>query len=203
MIPPFGIGDPGPLAGTGLADPMELVRKTWASFALPPSMAPTMDPDEIARRVAELKTIEQWLVMNLTMLRSTIQALEIQQSTLVALRAFGMPGTGGPAADNTPPADAPEQGSAPAPEAAASSAPMPDALNPIAWWDLLQKQFGEVAAAALAGLPPAGEAGKAPGKSRRRSPAGVGQAAAKAGTGKPARKTRAKAATPRTRTPRG
>jgi len=172
MTTPFGIGDlsamglPGgnPLQGAGILETMELVRKAWASFSLPPNMAPTMDPDEVARRVSELKAVEQWLTMNLAMLRGTIQALEIQQGTLAALHAFGAagaaagapPGREAASARSTvhappePPA-APEPDTTPAPE----SAPMPDALNPVAWWDMLQKQFGEVAAAALAGVPAA------------------------------------------------
>ena len=98
MNNPFGIGDPSsmglpggnPMQAAGLSEMMDLVRRTWASFSLPPSIAPTVDPNEIERRITELKAVEQWLVMNLTMLRGTIQALEIQRSTLAALMtAFG------------------------------------------------------------------------------------------------------------------
>lgn len=186
MSNPFGIGDlsamglPGanPLQGAGIAETMDLVRKAWASFSLPPSMAPTIDPDEIGRRIAELKTVEQWLSMNLTMLRSTIQALEIQQATLNALRAFGVnpaaaqggsrsepsidPGTGtdsGMGGDSGTRAD-PDTRDDPATRTdsgergtAAAAHPLADALNPVAWWDMLQKQFSEVTAAALAGVP--------------------------------------------------
>lgn len=188
MTTPFGIGDlsamglPGgnPLQGAGILETMELVRKAWAAFSLPPNMAPTVDPDEVARRVSELKAVEQWLTMNLGMLRGTIQALEIQQGTLAALRAFGAagaaaagPAAASPAAANDT-ADASGAGAAAreplrgeskadsADEAPAADAPSaagapsaPDALNPVAWWDMLQKQFGEVAAAALAGVPAA------------------------------------------------
>ena len=212
MTTPFGIGDltamglPGgnPMQGTGILETMELVRKAWASFSLPPNMAPTMDPDEVARRVSELKAVEQWLVMNLTMLRGTIQALEIQQGTLAALRAFGaasappdqpdQPGAfaraagwaAGPAAstvaaktepaaagmaDRGPvdaePADAGSAGSGEAGDRqAGDTPPATAALNPVAWWDMLQKQFGEVAAAALAGVPAAIDAATGAGRAQ-------------------------------------
>lgn len=176
MSNPFGIGDlsamglPGanPLQGTGILETMDLVRKAWASFSLPPNMAPTMDPDEIGRRIADLKTVEQWLTMNLTMLRSTIQALEIQQATLSALQAFGVNPSGaqtglrsappidaGTGTDSDAPADSGET------QPATGAPPLADALNPVAWWDMLQKQFSEVAAAALAGVPAAIDAATA------------------------------------------
>lgn len=177
MTTPFGIGDlsamglPGgnPLQGAGILETMELVRKAWASFSLPPNMAPTMDPDEVARRVSELKAVEQWLTMNLAMLRGTIQALEIQQGALAALQAFGAAGgapgreatSARPAVDTPPeppePRTPPEPDTPAGPDAppASGSLPAPDVLNPVAWWDMLQKQFGEVAAAALAGVPSA------------------------------------------------
>jgi len=182
MSNPFGIGDmagmglPGgdPMQGTGILETLELVRKAWASFALPPAMAPTVDPDEIARRVAELKAIEQWLVMNLTMLRSTVQALEIQQATLATLRAFGAASARAGAPEPTPQATGSASGEPREAVAAGSAAPghgadegrageAPDPLNPVVWWDMLQKQFGQVAQAALAGMQvPAVDAGTAP-----------------------------------------
>jgi hypothetical protein len=216
MPNPFGIGDlpsmglPGSNPGQsgGLFETMELMRKAWTAFALPPSVAPTVDPDEIERRIAELKTVEQWLVMNLTMLRGTIQALEIQQSTLAALRSFGATSaaamsaasaaasaparaaasaasgnetpvpasTGWPHSPAQVPdkAQAPAQSSSPAPQdqagdSAASEAaegrPALPQVNPLAWWETLQRQFNEVAAAALGSMPA--------------SAAGVGDAAQK------------------------
>lgn len=260
MTTPFGIGDlsamglPGgnPLQGAGILETMELVRKAWAAFSLPPNMAPTVDPDEVARRVSELKAVEQWLTMNLGMLRGTIQALEIQQGTLAALRAFGAAGAAaaGPAAaspaaandtanasgagaatreplrgeskadsaDEAPAADAPSAAGAPS---------APDALNPVVWWDMLQKQFGEVAAAALAGVPAAidaatgaghpaaGEAGaaadapeaggaaRAASKARKTSSGGARAAGGPARTGKSAARGKAGAAAPKRGAGRG
>jgi hypothetical protein len=149
---PFGTGD-GPSFGasagkpsqaSGLGDALDAFRQAWSSFALPPGMTPTIDPTEIERRIAELKTVEQWLVLNLGMLRNSIQALEIQLTTLAAMRAFGMSAGATPAdAQTSRPAD-PQTGAATDAASIASG-----------WWDLLQKQFNEVAATALSSMPKA------------------------------------------------
>lgn len=44
---------------------------------------------ELDRRIAELRGVEHWLKLNLGMLQSTIQGLEVQQATLATLKAFG------------------------------------------------------------------------------------------------------------------
>ena len=89
MAENFGIGGMGlgPLAG--MAETMEFVKRAWSSFNLPSSMAPTLDLDEIDKRIADLRTVEQWLSLNLGMLQSAIQGLEIQRGTLAAIMSFG------------------------------------------------------------------------------------------------------------------
>ena len=47
---------------------------------------PTMDPQEIDKRVQELKSVEMWLSMNLNMLRTAIQGLEMQKAGLNAMQ---------------------------------------------------------------------------------------------------------------------
>lgn len=65
-------------------------RQGWGRMGgVPPSMVPTLDPVELERRIAELRTVEQWLSVNLEMLRGSIQAMEVQRHTLVAMRALG------------------------------------------------------------------------------------------------------------------
>lgn len=103
-------------------------------------MTPTIDPAEIERRIAELRTVEQWLVLNLGMLRNSIQALELQLTTLAAMRSFGM-GAG------TRPADARADTQAPA---GASADPASIAAG---WWDMLHKQFSDIATAAMPAMP--------------------------------------------------
>ena len=69
-------------------DPFEMFRRLWGPLGVPvPGMAmPTMDPQEIEKRINELKSVEVWLSMNLNMLRAAIQGLEMQKSGLNAMQ---------------------------------------------------------------------------------------------------------------------
>src|SRR2546427_12520854 len=69
-------------------DPLEFLKNLWGPMGLPLAglMAPTLIPDEIERRIAELKSVENWLNMNLNVLRLTIQGLEMQKAGLAALQ---------------------------------------------------------------------------------------------------------------------
>lgn len=49
---------------------------------------PTMDVEELDKRIKELKSVESWLTLNLNVLKTTIQGLEVQRATLGALHAF-------------------------------------------------------------------------------------------------------------------
>ena len=49
---------------------------------------PTMDVEELDKRIQELKNVENWLTLNLNVLKTTIQGLEVQRATLGALHAF-------------------------------------------------------------------------------------------------------------------
>jgi hypothetical protein len=72
-------------------DPFELFRRLWGPLGVPlPGMAmPTLDPDEIEKRIAELRSVEGWLTMNLNMLKFSIQGLEVQKAALMAMRRPG------------------------------------------------------------------------------------------------------------------
>ena len=72
-------------------DPFEIFRRLWGPLGLPvPGMAmPTLDPKEVEKRVADLKSVEAWLAMNLNMVRFAIQGLELQRAALVAMHAGG------------------------------------------------------------------------------------------------------------------
>ena len=69
-------------------DPFEMFRRLWGPLGVPvPGMAmPTLDPQEIDKRVQELKSVEMWLSMNLNMLRTVIQGLEMQKAGLSAMQ---------------------------------------------------------------------------------------------------------------------
>jgi len=70
-------------------DPFEMFRRLWGPLGLPvPGMAmPTLDPQEIDKRLADLRSVESWLSMNLNMVRLSIQGLEVQKSALLAMHA--------------------------------------------------------------------------------------------------------------------
>jgi hypothetical protein len=92
----------------------------WGPLGLPvPGMAmPTLDPQEVEKRIADLRSIEAWLSMNLNMVRFSIQGLELQKSALNAMHA----GTQAPAAGGA------EQGG----------------VNPMLWpWAMMQQAMTE------------------------------------------------------------
>ena len=71
-------------------DPFEMFRRLWGPLGVPvPGMAmPTLDPQEIDKRVQELKSVEMWLSMNLNMLRTAIQGLEMQKAGLQQMQGM-------------------------------------------------------------------------------------------------------------------
>ena len=77
-------------------DPFEVFRRLWGPLGVPvPGLAmPTLDPQEVEKRIAELKSVEGWLAMNLNMLRMAIQGLEMQKAALQAMRAGADAGKG-------------------------------------------------------------------------------------------------------------
>jgi len=180
----------------GVSEGFDLVKKVWgvtglptlptptsmAQFAtrlpqtLPSMIAPTLDVAELDKRIADLRAVEQWLNLNLSMLRTTVQSLEVQRNTIATLKSFGgaVLSAGGPAAAApvaaanwpyaagqpmpTMPGAAAAAAAAPAaparkrrnPRAAAAAAAAALPLNPTAWWNTLQDQFTKIAATAAA-----------------------------------------------------
>jgi hypothetical protein len=106
---------------TPLQDPFEFLKKLWSPMGLPMPgvVVPLLDPKEIDKRITDLKTVENWLTMNLNVLRMTIQGLEMQRATLLAFQSM-QPASAGESAKVEPAA------------AVASAAE--------AWWSLLQSQ---------------------------------------------------------------
>ncbi len=49
---------------------------------------PTLNIEELDKRIGDLKSVENWLQLNMNVLRSTIQGLEVQRATLAALQSF-------------------------------------------------------------------------------------------------------------------
>ena len=81
------------MADTPPQDPFEMFRRLWGPLGVPlPGMAmPTLDPNEIEKRIAELRSVEGWLTMNLNMVKFSIQGLEVQKAALVAMRGGAEP----------------------------------------------------------------------------------------------------------------
>lgn len=82
------------MTNTQSQDPMDFVRNMWGGmgFSLPGMVTPTFDVDELEKRITDLKAVEGWLRMNLSMLQMTIQGLEMQKATLSAVHAMGKMG---------------------------------------------------------------------------------------------------------------
>jgi hypothetical protein len=138
-------------------------------------VAPTLNPEELDKRIQELRTVQFWLEQNARMLGATIQALEVQKMTLSTLQQMNVQMgdlqsvlTSKPPADTASSAHAADEGDEA--EAAntntntntntgASEKPTPPAVDPMQWWNALTQQFGELATNALkdgaSGLPTA------------------------------------------------
>jgi len=71
-------------------DPLDFVRGMWNNmgFSLPGMVAPTLDIDELDKRITDMKAVENWLKMNTSMLQMTIQGLEMQRAALAAVKAM-------------------------------------------------------------------------------------------------------------------
>ena len=53
-------------------------------------VAPTLNPEELSKRIEELRTVQFWLEQNARMLAATIQALEVQRMTLSTLKTMNV-----------------------------------------------------------------------------------------------------------------
>ncbi len=230
-----GFGQTGDSATNPLLASLEMMRKAFAGLGGPAGMSgglglnPPMNPEELERKIAELKSVENWLKLNLSMLSSTIQGMEVQLATIATLKSFmaaGAPNAQGSNAQAAPPS---WFGGWPATPAQSEGRPQPEAepepsmqppLQPQArtaapsstepqanargagnadqggagtaapaapaaaqaWWDMLQQQFSQVAAATAASmaLKPAPAAGKAPAKTDKATKKAPIKTAAKA-----------------------
>lgn len=88
-----GFGQTGDMAGNPVMASMEMMRKAWQGLAGhgsfgTPSMAASMSVEDLERRISDLRAVENWLRMNLTVLSNTIQGLEVQRATISTLKNF-------------------------------------------------------------------------------------------------------------------
>ena len=132
-------------------------------------IAPTLNPDELEKRIDELRTVQFWLEQNARMLAASVQALEVQRMTLSTLKTMNVQMEDLRESLNArPPAtsDSPDAGQAGLEASARGKTQEPAAtmVDPVQWWGALTKQFTQLAASAMqepAGTP-VGEPAKTP-----------------------------------------
>ncbi|HLO95274.1 MAG TPA: PhaM family polyhydroxyalkanoate granule multifunctional regulatory protein, partial [Burkholderiaceae bacterium] len=129
-------------------------------------VAPTLNPEELSKRIEELRTVQFWLEQNARMLGATIQALEVQRMTLSTLKSMNvpltelsetlkvpsmpeyklpeMPGMAAPAPKARKPAAKASPKSAEPPSPAGLGA-----VDPMQWWSALSNQFTQLATQAM------------------------------------------------------
>jgi hypothetical protein len=77
------------IPGVGaMTDTLEFVKNLWGGMKIPGMAMPSLSVDDVNKQIADLKAVETWLNVNMSMLRSTIQALEVQSATLAALHSM-------------------------------------------------------------------------------------------------------------------
>ena len=67
------------------------MQKMWnpMGFPIPGMIAPTMNVEDLDKKIAELKAVETWLTMNTGFVQMTIKTLEMQRAGLESLQAAG------------------------------------------------------------------------------------------------------------------
>ena len=72
-------------------DWFEFMQKMWnpMSYPLPGMITPTVNVEEISKKIGELKSVETWLTMNTGFVQMTIKTLEMQKAAIESLRAAG------------------------------------------------------------------------------------------------------------------
>lgn len=107
----------------------------------PSWMLPTLDAQELEKRIRDLQAVKFWLEQNAQMVSVTIQTLEVQRMTLETLKGLKVP------LDAVKEALHPE----------GTGQPRASVVNPMAWWDTLSQQFTQMTQQAVADMkmPPA------------------------------------------------
>jgi hypothetical protein len=122
-------------------------------------VAPTLNVEELDKRIQELKTVQFWLEQNTNALKATIQALEVQKMTLSTLQGMNvnmqdlakaftakMPDLNKASETAAPAAQTATPNSESASSRAQDNGP---AVDPMQWWGSLTQQFQNIAAAAV------------------------------------------------------
>ncbi|MFD2365534.1 PhaM family polyhydroxyalkanoate granule multifunctional regulatory protein [Pseudoduganella sp. GCM10020061] len=159
-----------PGAGS-MSDSLEFVKNLWGNMGVPGIAAPTLSVDDLDKKIKDLKAVEIWLNVNTSMVRGSIQALEVQRATLTALKSMSeaMASQGNPFAafaqqqqqqqqqEAAQPAAVAPEGEAGAAQGAPGAGASGDAAaaaamgmaNPALWWGMMQEQFQQALAQAV------------------------------------------------------
>jgi len=172
-------------SGDAFNDSLNFVKKLWGQMGVPgmpggssvpgmtipgmPTMPlPSMSVEDLDKRIQELKTVETWLNVNMTMLRNTIQALEVQRATIATLHSLSTtmastmqgfnagevryPFSSSHASEEAPAAEPTSENTKS--NAKAKTEPSTDEVSPLvsqsaAWWQNVQDQFKQALGTAL------------------------------------------------------
>lgn len=199
---------------SAMGETFDLMQKMWGGMGMPtpgnlgsipglpqqmPSMlAPTVDLGELDKRITDLRAVAQWLELNASMLRTTIQTLEVQRATIATLKGISgamlapIMGLSETSPTRSLPSVPPDVKSGLAAAAQPLPEPAPvvakptrkrklpahqgpsladDALNPAAWWHTLQDQFAKIASVAADAAPAPDKPAARPAKRQRRKKA--------------------------------
>jgi hypothetical protein len=165
---PFGAFMPG-------WDFLQNLGKAQSEAASPMAgwVAPTLNVEDLDKRIQELKAVQYWLEQNTRMLGATIQALEVQKMTLSTLKSMNVQADALAQSLKLKPEDFMEKWRKPAASQAASSAaasepasqplaaeepfdeppaapdqPEVAGVDPVQWWGALSQQFQDIASTA-------------------------------------------------------
>lgn len=87
MWNPFGVPvpgfAPGSTAGAGAAG---AGMPGGVPFAHPAAMFAAIDPQDVQRKIDEMRIIEAWLQMSLNLMQMSIKTMELQKASLEAIR---------------------------------------------------------------------------------------------------------------------
>lgn len=77
--------------GGAMTDTLDFLKNFWNGVpgAMSGMVMPSMSVEELDKKIADLKAVEAWLNLNMTMLRGSIQALEVQRATVSTLQTMG------------------------------------------------------------------------------------------------------------------
>ncbi len=179
-FPDFGKLVPGFDFLQNLTRQASSAAKNIPSMPSMPSMgnwvAPTLNVEELDKRIQELKAVQFWLDQNATALKATVQALEVQKMTLATLQGMNVSmnqmaeaftvkspepeskphsfeGLEVPETSYQKKAESTAKTSKPSDAKAApdgeQTAAVPGVIDPLQWWGALTQQFQTIANSAM------------------------------------------------------